>query len=109
MLDTSVDGMLYASIIDLISDEGSLMLASCSQDAVIRLWSITKRNKGEGNGEEKDLAKQAQMPELQTKQNIFAVNKPTCTVSYSIQLESVLLGHEDWIYSVCWHPPTYQG
>jgi elongator complex protein 2 len=89
-----------------ITDKGSLMLSSCSQDAVIRLWSIIKCSDGKSNGEEDEHSEQAQIPELQTRQNIFAVDK---LISYSIQLESVLLGHEDWIYSVCWHPPTFEG
>ena len=28
---------------------------------------------------------------------------------FIVQLETVLLGHEDWVYSVCWQPPTTSG
>ena len=29
--------------------------------------------------------------------------------NFVVGLETVLLGHEDWVYSVCWQPPTVAG
>ena len=31
------------------------------------------------------------------------------TVVYAVSLESVLSGHENWIYSVKWQPPVNSG
>ena len=81
------------------------MLASCSQDSSLRLWSIAKHGTND-NGSD---AEQEQIPKLQTKQNTFLVNKDSYTEPYLVQLESVLLGHEDWIYSAQWHPPLFDG
>ena len=78
------------------SADSDLLLASASQDKYIRLWRITQ-GKPEANLEtesaygdlEKSLSNKAHM--LQSSQN-----------SYSISFEALLLGHEDWIYSISW-------
>ena len=31
------------------------------------------------------------------------------STDYSVVLESVLCGHENWVYSVRWHPPQFSG
>ncbi|XP_057671007.1 elongator complex protein 2 isoform X1 [Diorhabda carinulata] len=59
-----------------------LLLATCSQDAFIRLWHFTPKSLGE------TIVKKAK---LKTASDIF-----------NIYLESVISGHESWIYSVKW-------
>nr|XP_034189506.1 probable elongator complex protein 2 [Osmia lignaria] len=68
--------------------ENSILLASGSQDAMIRLWKISV-NKTELLNDE-----------LSQKEQIFVVNNR----KYNITLESVLCGHDGWIYGVHWYP-----
>lgn len=66
----------------------SILLASGSQDAMIRLWKISASNIEESNNE------------LHQKKQIFIVNGS----KYHITLESVLYGHEGWVYGIHWYP-----
>lgn len=78
------------------SAESDLLLASASQDKYIRLWRITQ-GKPKANFEnesafgdlEKSLSNKAH--KLQASKN-----------SYSVSFEALLLGHEDWIYTISW-------
>lgn len=73
---------------DEISEKADLLLASCSQDTFIRLWRITS-----------------------SENSATSTNAPTFQnngLNYTIQLESVLAGHEGWIYSVNWSPTNLQ-
>ncbi|CAG9826810.1 unnamed protein product [Diabrotica balteata] len=68
--------------LDFTKDGDDLILASSSQDAFIRLWRLSTKNLG------------IEVPEnahLRTKSN-----------TYNIYLESVISGHEGWVYSVQW-------
>lgn len=51
--------------------------------------------------------------ELKLKSSLFTVHSTQANkdeyVNYSINLESVLYGHEDWIYTVKFHPRTSAG
>lgn len=77
-----------------IDDDGDLILASSSQDLYIRLWRITQKN----------LNKTTQNMTLETlNQSITIKNK-----NYRIYVDSILSGHEGWIYSVNWAPNTLQ-
>uniref|UniRef100_A0A8C9MVW2 Elongator complex protein 2 n=1 Tax=Serinus canaria TaxID=9135 RepID=A0A8C9MVW2_SERCA len=63
-----------------------LFLASCAQDCLIRIWKVCTKLK--------------QLPEteddsIKLKENIFTVK---------VSLESVLAGHENWVYAVHWQP-----
>ena len=90
-------------------DDGTVLLASSAQDNFIRLWKL------EVGGEEPAA--------VERTNDIFASLAMLDTVHstsmsqqghsfeyeekrYSAILESVLYGHEDWVYSVDWHPPT---
>ena len=73
-----------------------LLLASASQDKYIRLWRIaqcnqksTYENESAFRDLEKALSNKAH--KLKTSQN-----------SYSVTFEALLLGHEDWIYTISW-------
>lgn len=71
-------------------DNGDVLLASSSQDSFIRLWRISPTT---------TEVKEASNP------NLIQVDERTFTVTdkkFILTLESVLQGHENWVYSVNW-------
>lgn len=69
--------------------DNSILLASGSQDAMIRLWKISAHN-----------AELLNKDELHQKEQVLIANE----TKYNITLESVLYGHEGWVYGVHWYP-----
>ncbi|KAL5234925.1 hypothetical protein ACI65C_002335 [Semiaphis heraclei] len=88
--------------LDFISEDnlGNLFLASGSQDSVIRLWKFTieeSYNNCKSNKEFDDTLK------LESKTlNVTKQDGSDC--NYMIQLETVISGHDGWIYGVHWKP-----
>ena len=81
---------------ETVSTNSDLLLASASQDKYIRLWRITQGRPKISPGNESrfgDLEKSLSNKEykLETSQG-----------SHSVSFEALLLGHEDWIYTVFW-------
>lgn len=76
-----------------------LLLASASQDKYIRLWRI--HQEGEAP---KTTEPEQHPPEFSEKalSNKVYVLKGV-EISYSITFEALLVGHEDWIYTVSWN------
>ncbi|KAG6396598.1 hypothetical protein SASPL_142751 [Salvia splendens] len=75
--------------------EPSILLVSSSQDKGIRIWKMAvQNNHADSTKEETSLAAYIKGP-------IFVAGSS----SYQISLESLLIGHEDWVYSVEWQPP----
>ncbi|KAL1568382.1 Elongator subunit elp2 [Salvia divinorum] len=75
--------------------EPSILLVSSSQDKGIRIWKMAvQNNDADSTKEETTLAAYIKGP-------IFVAGSS----SYQISLESLLIGHEDWVYSVEWQPP----
>ncbi|CAO3688448.1 unnamed protein product [Umbelopsis ramanniana] len=107
---------------------GDLILASGSQDKYIRLWKVTpeesaaqQSSKGtettgdaDGSALTKDMlealeesVKTGESMQLSTKAHLFEVfDKDQTKKRYTIMFEALLMGHDDWVYSVCWQPPT---
>ncbi|GAB4840330.1 Elongator subunit elp2 [Ancistrocladus abbreviatus] len=75
----------------------TLLLVSSSQDKGIRIWKIVLHDSLDSSNKEKvmSLASYIEGPLLFTGSS-----------SYQISLESLLIGHEDWVYSVEWQPPS---
>nr|KJB72978.1 hypothetical protein B456_011G207200 [Gossypium raimondii] len=78
----------------------SVLLVSSSQDKGIRIWKLTFRGslantEGTYKRGEIGLASYIEGP-------VFVAG----SFSYQISLESLLIGHEDWVYSVQWQPPS---
>lgn len=78
----------------------SIMLVSSSQDRGIRIWKMALQGSlADVNGgckkEEISLTSYIQGP-------LFTAGPST----YQVSLESLLIGHEDWVYSVQWQPPS---
>ncbi|RGB42359.1 quinon protein alcohol dehydrogenase-like superfamily [Rhizophagus diaphanus] len=85
--------------------EGDLLLASGSQDKYIRIWkiSLVKNDQEEvdkGKGNENGNEKKSLIKDL-----LANVLDDGTFKRYSIMFEALLMGHDDWIYSVCWQPP----
>ncbi|KAL0408903.1 UNVERIFIED_CONTAM: Elongator complex protein 2 [Sesamum radiatum] len=73
----------------------NLLLVSSSQDKGIRIWKMALHESiGNNRKEETSLASYIKGP-------IFSAGPS----SYQVSLESLLVGHEDWVYSVEWQPP----
>lgn len=73
-----------------IDDNEDVLLATSSQDSFIRLWRISKHSA---------------LKTDPTDQNLIQVDERTFTINsqkFFLSLESVLQGHENWVYSVCW-------
>ncbi|XP_030846506.1 elongator complex protein 2 isoform X2 [Strongylocentrotus purpuratus] len=79
-------------------DDGDILLASCAQDCFIRVWRISASR-----------LKAAQDTEIQLKKNTFTVFHQVSEQRYAVSLESVLAGHEQWIYAVHWQKPSRNG
>lgn len=76
-----------------------LLLASASQDKYIRLWRIHQERELNQTAEsERHLP---EFPEEVLSNKAYALKG--ANTSYSITFEALLLGHEDWIYSVSWN------
>ena len=78
------------------SADSDLLLASASQDKYIRLWRITRELPETSSGNEsafEDLEKA-----LSNKEHKLTTSQD----SYGVSFEALLLGHEDWIYTVSW-------
>jgi elongator complex protein 2 len=76
-------------------EKGDVMIASSSQDRYIRVWKLSSNLQ--------DVQKDGlefEEDEMTTKTHII----PTKTRDYSILLDAVLMGHDDWIFSVDWAP-----
>lgn len=67
-------------------NDGSALLATGSQDTTIRLWRIS------------GIAAASSSDELLQERDIFKANDR----EYNVTLESVLCGHEGWIYGAHW-------
>ncbi|XP_061903182.1 elongator complex protein 2 isoform X1 [Entelurus aequoreus] len=96
-----VRGVAWASV------GGDLLLASCSQDCLIRVWRLcAKSGKGARNAAEEDDDGVIKM-----KEDIFQVQEEERDVSsvFAVSLETILAGHENRVYGVHWQPPSYTG
>uniref|UniRef100_A0A8B9U4D2 Elongator complex protein 2 n=1 Tax=Anas zonorhyncha TaxID=75864 RepID=A0A8B9U4D2_9AVES len=80
-----------------VCDE-DLFLASCAQDCLIRIWKVCMKSKESSETEDYSI---------RLKENVFTV-KDTGT-TYAVTLESVLAGHENWVYAVHWQPSFTKG
>lgn len=73
-----------------------LILASASQDKYIRLWRITESTTKPSSNKE-DLLQSFEQA-LSNKAYELEVSQTT----YLLTFEALLLGHEDWIYTISW-------
>ena len=105
-----------------ISDT-QLLIASCSQDYYLRIWKVDSQQldsspEDDASSAIKSLSLTSDTltskvavldQEIELASSLFTLTSDIAAASsfqYSIKLESVLYGHEDWIYSVKFHPRT---
>lgn len=87
-----------------IDDSGDILLASAAQDYFIRLWRISSRSVTDNVI--KSVKELSLDEEIKMRENTFNFQIGEDTAVYAVTLESVLSGHENWIYSVKWQPPV---
>ncbi|KAL4574487.1 hypothetical protein LXL04_021319 [Taraxacum kok-saghyz] len=75
-------------------ETNNLLLVSSSQDKGIRIWKLSLCDLDKKKAEN-SLAYYIKGP-------VFVSG----SFSYQVSLESLLIGHEDWVYSVEWQPPS---
>ena len=78
------------------SADSDLLLSSASQDKYIRLWRITHRKPEPIVGNESSFA------DLDKSLSNKAHKLKAPHNSYLVTFEALLLGHEDWIYTISW-------
>uniref|UniRef100_A0A669CKT8 Elongator complex protein 2 n=1 Tax=Oreochromis niloticus TaxID=8128 RepID=A0A669CKT8_ORENI len=81
---------------------GELLLASCSQDSLIRVWRLCAKSGTDTHAEDNHSI-------IKMKEDIFEVKERDKSSVFAVSLETVLAGHENWVYGVHWQPPFYQG
>lgn len=77
---------------------GDYFLASASQDKYIRLWRVRKGRKVPDVPSSTNFALESTGKALSNKAHWLEASD----ISYSLTFEALLLGHEDWIYTLSW-------
>ncbi|XP_066530537.1 elongator complex protein 2 [Hoplias malabaricus] len=83
--------------VEWAAKDGELILASCAQDCLIRVWRLVIK-----------CAPQSETPTegvIRIKEDTFEVKGNV----YAVTLETVLAGHENWVYGIHWQPPFKKG
>ncbi|CAK8674602.1 unnamed protein product [Clavelina lepadiformis] len=75
---------------------GEIYMATCSQDSFIRLWKIWLVN----NKATEDKVQERY--ELKLRKQLFTINVNNTSFTFAASLDAVLIGHENWVYSVQW-------
>lgn len=104
------DWIRFASFVE--TDEGDVLLASSSQDKRIRLWRVSPVSADSSVGEGKldpaallaKLGLASEEGNLSMSQHAHVINLGEQHGRFTVMLESVILGHEEWVNSVCWAP-----
>ncbi|XP_075166545.1 elongator complex protein 2 [Haematobia irritans] len=88
--------------LDFVREGDDLLLASASQDNFIRLWRIAPRTAEQVSNNKVDIFNllDESTGEIRVEEKIIQVSE-CCW--YAISLESVLFGHDNWVYGVHWH------
>ncbi|KAK9750430.1 hypothetical protein RND81_02G196400 [Saponaria officinalis] len=83
--------------VDVNNKRNTLLLVSSSQDKTIRIWKLVQCD-SVTSFEKKGV--------IGLSSYIDGPVLVAGSSSYQISLESLLIGHEDWVYSVQWQPPS---
>uniref|UniRef100_A0A1E1XGG7 Elongator complex protein 2 n=1 Tax=Amblyomma aureolatum TaxID=187763 RepID=A0A1E1XGG7_9ACAR len=83
--------------------DNSIFIASCSQDSVIRIWKILP------NSENESVNSDSAADEIKLQEATFTATVDGSAQTFAVGLETVLSGHEGWVYSISWCPVTSRG
>lgn len=102
-VDTLIGHVDWVRGLDFVAlNKIDLLLASSSQDTFIRLWKISARPT-DRHLPPKIIDEFGTNEDIQMEERIFTVISTAETShSYAVALESVLLGHDGWVYGVHW-------
>lgn len=97
----------WVRALDIIEDGDDILLASAAQDNFIRLWRISKRTVEQAFENKIDICNITEDDtEIRMEEKIIYLSGSNwCAIS----LESVLYGHEGWVYGVNWHRSKEHG
>jgi len=108
-----VRSLAFAEFVHATTGAPYLLLASAAQDRRVRLWKFEATSaKVEHTRHRLDPAELlAQLEaneegQLEIEQHAIVTTLPGDGARWSIQLESVILGHDDWVLSAQWMPPV---
>ena len=85
-------------------DKKAIYLASSGQDKFIRIWKVSPKIHGDETGANDGSKGQSFSIKMYIEGPIFKVGSNLWQAS----VESVLIGHDDWVYSVQWQPPRLE-
>lgn len=80
-----------------------LLLASAGQDSFIRLWRLTQNMSFASQNGDESLSRAA----LKTSQRSFIVKVDDKPQTFLVVLDALLIGHDERVYSVQWHPKIH--
>ncbi|KAI8898291.1 WD40-repeat-containing domain protein [Globomyces pollinis-pini] len=91
--------------------EGDLMIASASQDKYIRIWKVSEVSQSSNSVQSDDLLDaMSNMTmtngQLSTKAHFIELLNNDEPLKYTFMLDTVLMGHDDWVFSVNWQKRT---
>ncbi|XP_007639735.1 elongator complex protein 2 [Cricetulus griseus] len=84
--------------VDWTTIGSDLLLASCSQDSLIRIWRLYM----------KPTSLETEDDSIKLKENTFTLQDEGISITAAIMLETVLSGHDNWVNSIHWLPPFYE-
>ncbi|KAJ1526983.1 hypothetical protein ONE63_008528 [Megalurothrips usitatus] len=84
-----------------VHDNGDILLVSAGQDMLIRIWRLSPRDAKASAP--KNISFDPSK-EIKLEEEIFSIDFGGSTFYWAATVDSVLAGHEGWVYSVCWHP-----
>ncbi|XP_044731551.1 probable elongator complex protein 2 [Chrysoperla carnea] len=87
-----INGMDFST-----DDNGDILLASCSKDSYIRVWKLKKVDVSADTVENEKGT-------IQIDKKLITISLNEKAHTFTVSLESVLAGHEGWIYGIHWHP-----
>lgn len=83
------------------TEDGVLMLASGCQDRYIRIWSVQPDVDLLASSEPQNELEEEDDSLDQLRNIVYQLDTKT---PYAIRFDALIIGHDDWVYSLRWHP-----